>query len=102
MYRGQASYDHKHAYKFSVTYELPFLKSEKGFVGHALGGWSLGRFLQFYSGHPVDVYVGALANGLCTRLRAKDAGKAFVTDQTGGTLSIGRDYNQYQVCITTP
>ena len=52
MYRGPASFDHRHAYKFSVTYELPFLKNQKGFVGQAFGGWSIGSFLQLYSGHP--------------------------------------------------
>ena len=99
---GRGAEDHRHAYKLNVTYELPFLKSEKGFVGHALGGWSLGSFLQFYSGHPVDVYVGALANGLCTRFRARDAGKALVTDQNGVPFNIGGDYNLDRVCNDHP
>jgi hypothetical protein len=29
---GPAAYDHRHAFKFSLTYELPFLKSQKGFA----------------------------------------------------------------------
>ncbi len=102
-----ASYDHKHAYKFNVTYELPFLKNQKGFVGHALGGWTLGSLMQFYSGHPVDVYVGALGNGASTRFRAKDGntttpcsynGKisstgCYVLDQNGVPFNLGGDYN---------
>jgi hypothetical protein len=90
MYRGPASYDHKHAYKFSVTYELPFLKSEKGFLGHALGGWSLGSFYQLYSGHPIDVYVGPQGT---TRYRARDAAGKLVLDQNGVPYNIGGDYN---------
>jgi hypothetical protein len=84
---GPAAYDHRHAYKFSVTYELPFLKSEKGFIGHALGGWSLGSFLQLYSGHPIDVYDGR------TRFRARTAGGALVRDQNGIPFNLGGDYN---------
>src|SRR5437879_8081588 len=52
---GRAGFDHRHAYKFSVTYEVPFLKSQKGFVGLALGGWSVGSFFQLYAGHAIDV-----------------------------------------------
>jgi len=86
--KGRAAYDHRHAYKFSVTYELPFLKSEKGFVGHALGGWSLGSFMQLYSGHPIDV-----AGESSRRIRARDASGALVLDQNGIPFNIGDDYN---------
>ena len=104
-----ASYDHKHAYKFNVTYELPFLKSQKGFVGHALGGWTLGSLMQLYSGHPVDVYVGALGNGASTRLSARDGNKTtpcsyngvvstnkfgcLLLDPNGVPYNLGGDYN---------
>ena len=90
---GRGAEDHRHAYKFNVTYDLPFLKAEKGFVGHALGGWSLGSFFQLYSGHPVDVYVGALGTGASTRFRARDASGAFVLDQNGVPFNLGGDYN---------
>jgi carboxypeptidase family protein/TonB-dependent receptor-like protein len=79
--------DHRHAYKFNVTYELPFLKAEKGFVGHALGGWSLGSFLQFYSGHPVDVWDGR------TRFRARDINGNLVLDANGIPINLGGDYD---------
>ncbi len=92
MYRGPASYDHRHAYKFSVTYELPFFKSEKGFVGHAVGGWSLGSFYQLYSGHPIDVHVGAPGSGN-NRFRARDANGNLVLDQNGLPFNLGGDYN---------
>jgi Carboxypeptidase regulatory-like domain len=87
MYRGPASFDHKHAYKFSVTYELPFLKHQKGLVGQAFGGWSIGSFLQLYSGHPIDVYNGR------TRIRARDSNGDFILDQNGVPFNIGGDYN---------
>lgn len=84
---GRAAYDHRNAYKFNVTYDLPFLKAEKGFVGHALGGWSLGSFLQLYSGHPIDVWDGR------TRFRARDASGALVLDANGVPFNLGGDYN---------
>lgn len=84
---GRGAEDHTHAYKFNVTYELPFLKSEKGLVGHALGGWSLGSFFQFYSGHPIDVYNGRSA------VAALDASGNTILDANGKPLNIGGDYN---------
>jgi hypothetical protein len=98
---GRGAEDHRHAYKLNVTYELPFLKNEKGFVGHALGGWSLGSFLQFYSGHPVDVYVGN--NGVaCRRFRARNAANAVIKDQNGIPFNIAGDYNLDGTCNDHP
>jgi hypothetical protein len=100
---GRGAEDHRHAYKFNVTYDLPFLKAEKGFAGHALGGWSLGSFFQFYSGHPVDVYVGGNgANGLCRRISALDAAGNPILDANGIPFNIGSDYNMDGVCNDHP
>ncbi len=99
---GRGAEDHRQAYKFNVTYEMPFLKAEKGFVGHALGGWSLGSFFQFYTGHPIDVYAGPLGNGVCSRFRARDASGALVLDQNGVPFNLGGDYNLDRVCNDHP
>jgi Carboxypeptidase regulatory-like domain/TonB dependent receptor len=93
---GRAGFDHTHSYKFSVTYELPFLKQEKGFVGHALGGWQVGSFFQYYSGHPIDVHIGRTRvaarmapNGTtCTSVKG-----CRILDQNGIPFNIGGDYN---------
>ena len=87
---GRGAEDHRHAYKFNVTYDLPFFKAEKGIVGHALGGWSLGSFFQFYSGHPVDVYDGRGPYG------------ASVLDPNGIPYNIGGDYNLDRVSNDHP
>jgi TonB dependent receptor len=97
--------NHPNAFKFNVTYELPFLKSEKGFVGHALGGWSLGSFFQFYSGHPVDVYngmsrkaahqlipFGGTLNDGTACAKAAGCSQNFL-DPSGIPYNIGGDYN---------
>jgi hypothetical protein len=78
---AKAAFDHKHAYKFSVTYELPFLKNQKGFAGHALGGWSIGSLYQLYSGHPID-----LVNG-------NSAFPGNALDANGIPENLGGDYN---------
>jgi len=93
--------DHRHAYKFNVTYDLPFLKAEKGFVGHVLGGWSLGSFMQFYSGHPVDVRLDLNGNA-CRRFAAKNASGNPVLDQNGIPFNIAGDYNMDGVCNDHP
>ncbi len=101
---GRGAEDHRHAYKFNVSYDLPFLKSQKGFVGHALGGWSLGSFLQFYSGHPVDVYVGN-SGVLCRRFRARTTNSGSsptILDQNNIAFNIGGDYNMDGVCNDHP
>jgi hypothetical protein len=91
---GRASFDHRGAYKFSVVYQVPFFKSEKGFAGHALGGWNLGSFFQFYTGHPVEVYDGR------TRYVARDSQRTKtcktgcpVLDGNGIPINLGGDYN---------
>jgi hypothetical protein len=81
MYRGPASFDHRYAYKFNVIYELPFLKTEKGFAGRLLGGWTISSFYQMYAGHPIDVYNG----------RSRFPGDAL--DANGIPENIGGDYN---------
>ena len=84
---GRAAYDSRHAFKFNVIYELPFLRSQKGFVGNVLGGWTVSSFFQMYAGHPVDVYNGR------TRIRARDDSGALILDQNGVPINIGGDYN---------
>jgi hypothetical protein len=99
---GRGAEDHPNAYKFNATYELPFLKAEKGILGHALGGWSLGSFFQFYSGHPVDIYNGRGAvpgRDANTTLPCASEGGAvdkagcLVLDPNGIPYNIGGDYN---------
>ncbi len=84
---GRAAFDHRHSYKFNFTYDLPFLRQGKGFLGHALGGWALSSFFQLYSGHPIDIHVSR------ARIRARNASKALLFDQNGAPINIGGDYN---------
>jgi len=105
---GRGAEDHRHAFKFSTTYELPFLKSQRGFVGHALGGWSIGSFFQLYTGHPINVWNGrtrvrartrVAAGGIepngstCVPTPPATTCNALVFDQNNIPFNIGGDYN---------
>src|SRR5258706_1996571 len=87
LYRGPASYNHKNAFKFNVIYQEPLFKDGKGIVGHALGGWTISSFFQYYAGHPLDVYSSR------TRKIARDALGNPVLDQNGLPYNIGGDFN---------
>ena len=78
---GPGAFDHQKNFKAVITYELPFLKNQKGFVGHVFGGWQLSGFYQGYSGHPIEVY----------NSRGRYVGNA--KDPNGFPENIGGDYN---------
>jgi hypothetical protein len=78
---GPGAFDHQKNFKVVFTYELPFLKSQQGLIGHVLGGWQLSGFYQGYSGHPIDIDVS----------RPRYVGNA--KDPNGYPENIGGDYN---------
>jgi hypothetical protein len=79
--RAPGAFDHTKNVKAIITYELPFLKAQKGVLGRVLGGWQVSSFYQGYSGHPLEIYNG----------RARYAGDAV--DARGIVENIGGDYN---------
>jgi hypothetical protein len=78
---GPGAFDHQKNFKAVITYELPFLKNQKGFAGRVFGGWQLSTFYQGYSGHPIEVYSS----------RGRYVGNA--KDPNGFPENIGGDYN---------
>ncbi len=79
--RAAGAFDHNKTFKAIFSYELPFLKDQKGILGKIAGGWKVSSFYQGYSGHPVDVYSS----------RARFVGNAL--DPNGHYENIGGDYN---------
>jgi hypothetical protein len=53
--------DQTHRLVFNVVYGLPFYRSQKGILGHTLGGWELSLLGSFYSGSPLGI-VSAVNN----------------------------------------
>jgi hypothetical protein len=80
---GPGAFDHQKNFKVVLTYELPFLKNQKGFAGRVFGGWRLSAFYQGYSGHPIEVY----------NSRGRYVGKGGTGDPNGFPENIGGDYN---------
>ncbi len=79
--RAAGAFDHQRNFKVIFTYELPFLKDQKGILGRVAGGWQISSFYQGYSGHPIDVYSS----------RGRYAGDAL--DANGIVENLGGDYN---------
>ena len=51
---GRASFDRRHIATINYVYEIPFLKTQKGLVGHALGGWEISGITQLSTGLPLS------------------------------------------------
>ena len=88
--KGRGAFDHTHSFKLNASYSLPIFRSQSGFVGKTLGGWQLSGFLQFYSGHPLEIYN--------SRLRFKGNAR----DSNGVPENIGGDYNLDSVTNDRP
>ena len=50
--RGRSVYDRPQRLTGNVVYQLPFFQEQKGFLGHALGGFQLNGFFTLQSGAP--------------------------------------------------
>ncbi len=49
---GHSIFDVRHRFTESFVWELPWMKSQRGVVGHILGGWQINNILSFRSGFP--------------------------------------------------
>jgi hypothetical protein len=52
---GPSPLDRKHILTASIVYELPWLRTQQGFVGHVLGGWEASSIVALNSGVPTTV-----------------------------------------------
>jgi len=50
--RGLATLDRRHIFTANYIYDLPFFKTQQGFVGKTLGGWEISGIATFQSGIP--------------------------------------------------
>jgi carboxypeptidase family protein len=61
--RAVSAYDRPHRLTANVVYELPFARSQNGFVGRLAGGWTLSGVLTLQSGAPFTVLNGVDPTG---------------------------------------
>ncbi|HKO44737.1 MAG TPA: carboxypeptidase regulatory-like domain-containing protein [Pyrinomonadaceae bacterium] len=52
---GRATLDRRHVFSANYIYELPFFKSQEGFVGKTLGGWQASGIVTLNSGLPFTI-----------------------------------------------
>jgi len=52
---GNSGFDIRHRFTSSIVWELPWLKSQQGAAGKALGGWQTNYILSLQSGFPFTV-----------------------------------------------
>jgi hypothetical protein len=57
--RGNCDQDVRHTYVGSAVYRLPFFSSQRGFVGHLLGGFEVSTVVTFQTGIPFDIIDGS-------------------------------------------
>ncbi|HEX7314549.1 MAG TPA: carboxypeptidase regulatory-like domain-containing protein [Pyrinomonadaceae bacterium] len=57
--RGRSSFDRPHRVTGNFVYELPWFRDQKGFAGHALGGWQVNSFFSLQSGSPFSPLNGS-------------------------------------------
>ncbi len=61
--RARSTYDRPHRLSGNIVYELPYLRSQRGLLGHILGGWQVNSFFTFQSGAPFTVLNGSDPTG---------------------------------------
>jgi len=57
--RGRSTYDRPHRFTTNFTWEVPFMREQKGVAGHILGGWLVSSLMSFQSGPPFTPLNGA-------------------------------------------
>lgn len=61
--RARSTYDRPLRFSGNFVYELPWHRSQNGFVGHILGGWQLNSFFTLQSGAPFTPLNGSDPTG---------------------------------------
>jgi outer membrane receptor protein involved in Fe transport len=56
--RGRSTYDRPQRFAVNGVYEIPFMRDQKGLLGHAAGGWQISGFLTSQSGSPFSPLAG--------------------------------------------
>jgi hypothetical protein len=70
--RSVSLFDRTHRAVFTYVYRTPWFKEQRGFIGHALGGWEISGVTTFESGVPFTVLNGADADSIGGNLDRPD------------------------------
>jgi hypothetical protein len=53
---GPSRFDRRHVFTADFVYDLPWFADQRGFVGHALGGWEVSGIVEFTSGAALTAF----------------------------------------------
>jgi hypothetical protein len=63
--RANSGIDFPHVVGVAVVYNLPFYKSQRGLLGHVLGGWQANTTYRYTSGQPYTTIQRYVSGSLC-------------------------------------
>lgn len=81
---GPQSYDEKFNFNLFFNYAPPFFSSQKGIIGHILGGWNISPLFVYGSGFPVQLQT---ANGNCGSLGECNTAYVGANENMAGNFS---------------
>jgi hypothetical protein len=82
--RAVSFFDRRHRASITYVYAIPFMKEQRGFIGHVLGGFEISGVTTFESGVPLTVINGVDADSIGGNLDRPD----FNPAGTPGTRAI--------------
>jgi hypothetical protein len=71
----RAALDRRHIFNVNYVYELPFFKTQQGFVGKVLGGWQVSGIVTYNSGLPFTATTSNLDYGGLGLINANPAAR---------------------------
>ncbi len=84
-YGPAGSIDYKALYNLSLYYDVPFYKTQKGIVGHIVGGWTISPLFTASSGAPGNVGYSEASGGGQTFGEVTTPGTSNVTGINDGS-----------------
>jgi outer membrane receptor protein involved in Fe transport len=91
--RGLSSYDATNVFGLLWVYDLPFRNSQKGLLGHVMGGWQINGTYRYTTGQPWTPLQNA-AQGLCDPTDFTNGGfdtcRPFIGSAALPTNSVGQ------------
>ena len=70
--RAVSLFDRPHRFSVTYVYAIPFMKDQRGFIGHVLGGFEISGVTTFESGVPLTVVNGQDADSIGGNLDRPD------------------------------
>ena len=90
--RANSGIDFPHLFGVTMVYELPFYKSQQGFLGHLLGGWQANTTYRYASGQPyttVQFHNSSLCDPTSTMSGTYDACRPIVSNAGAPLSTVG-------------